>query len=263
MKFLVDESLQRHVAGLLVENGLDAVHVSDIGLRGAPDEKVLAAADEDSRILITADTDFGTLLALSGAAQPSVILLRRPGRRSAERAQVVLTVSQPRQRRPAPRCSHHRRDHADTRAGVTDRAVTTRNDPACRNMPTATAVTSRWCGPVPPGRTVPIRRIGPPGPRPCSVILRRGFRSLARLRQLVRRDLCGVERFGQVGRRGLHGLECVGHLVSRDLRSVTVTRCGQFLWILFGHRSRLNAKRSARSTQRLQRVRTPRPAHGL
>jgi predicted nuclease of predicted toxin-antitoxin system len=67
VRFLVDESLQRHVADLLVDNGHDAVHVSDIGLRGAPDETVLAAADADSRVLITADTDFGTLLALSGA----------------------------------------------------------------------------------------------------------------------------------------------------------------------------------------------------
>ena len=92
MRFLVDESLQRHVADLLVDNGHDAVHVSDVGLRGAPDETVLAAADADSRVLITADTDFGTLLALSGAAQPSVILLRRAGRRSTERAQIVLTV---------------------------------------------------------------------------------------------------------------------------------------------------------------------------
>jgi predicted nuclease of predicted toxin-antitoxin system len=92
VRFLVDESLQRHVADLLVDNGHDAVHVSDIGLRGAPDETVLAAADADSRVLITADTDFGTLLALSGAAQPSVILLRRPGRQSAERAQIVLAI---------------------------------------------------------------------------------------------------------------------------------------------------------------------------
>lgn len=69
-----------------------AVHVSDIGLRSAPDETVLATPDADSRILITADTDLGTLLALSGAARPSVILLRRPGRRSTERAQIVLTI---------------------------------------------------------------------------------------------------------------------------------------------------------------------------
>ncbi len=68
------------------------MHVSDIGLRGAPDTTVLAAADEDNRILITADTDFGKLLALSEASRPSVILLRRPGRRSAERAQIVLDV---------------------------------------------------------------------------------------------------------------------------------------------------------------------------
>jgi predicted nuclease of predicted toxin-antitoxin system len=92
VRFLVDESLQRHVADLLVDHGHDAVHVSDIRLRGAPEEAVLAAAEEDERILITADTDFGPLLALSGAAQPSVILFRRPGRRSAERAELVLTI---------------------------------------------------------------------------------------------------------------------------------------------------------------------------
>lgn len=80
-EFLVDESLQRHVADLLVDNGHDAVHVSDIGLRGAPDETVLAAADEDSRILITADTDFGTLLALSSQrCRPAQCDLAPPAR---------------------------------------------------------------------------------------------------------------------------------------------------------------------------------------
>jgi predicted nuclease of predicted toxin-antitoxin system len=42
--------------------------------------------------VVTADTDFGTLLALSGTAGPSVVLLRRAGRRAADRAQTLLTV---------------------------------------------------------------------------------------------------------------------------------------------------------------------------
>ncbi len=92
MRFLVDESLQQRIAGLLVEQGHDAVYVGDLGLLGASDERVLAAAVHDERTLITADTDFGTLLTLTGSAGPSVILLRRPGRRAHERAEAIMAT---------------------------------------------------------------------------------------------------------------------------------------------------------------------------
>jgi hypothetical protein len=50
----------------------------------------LGAAQQEGQIVVTADTDFGTLLALGRIAQPSVVLLRRPGRRAEQRAQAVL-----------------------------------------------------------------------------------------------------------------------------------------------------------------------------
>ncbi len=89
MKLLVDESIARRVALLLVEAGHDAIHVSDRDLLGVPDEAILDAAAQDTRTVITADTDFGTLLALGHTAQPSVILLRRPGRRAEQRAAAI------------------------------------------------------------------------------------------------------------------------------------------------------------------------------
>lgn len=92
MKLLIDESLQQDLARILTEAGHDAVHVADLGLCGATDNEVLARASTDARIVVTADTDFGTLLALTGAPGPSVILLRRPGRRATDRARTVLTV---------------------------------------------------------------------------------------------------------------------------------------------------------------------------
>jgi predicted nuclease of predicted toxin-antitoxin system len=49
------------------------------GYRGATDDDVLACAHREQRVLITTDTDFGTILALSGADGPSVLLLRRIG----------------------------------------------------------------------------------------------------------------------------------------------------------------------------------------
>lgn len=92
MRLLIDESLQRDLAGVLSGHGHDAVHVADIGLQGAPDVDVLTKAHADDRVVITADTDFGTLLALSGASGPSVVLLRRSGRRVHERTRIVLIV---------------------------------------------------------------------------------------------------------------------------------------------------------------------------
>jgi predicted nuclease of predicted toxin-antitoxin system len=64
-------------------------------MAAAPDHEVLARALSEDRTVITADTDFGTLLAQSGAALPSVILLRGPGNRRPGRQLLVLLASLP------------------------------------------------------------------------------------------------------------------------------------------------------------------------
>ena len=77
MKFLIDECLRAEVADLLTSAGFDAVHARDVGLLGQPDEEVMARALEQGSVLVSADTDFGELLALGGHLLPSLILLRR------------------------------------------------------------------------------------------------------------------------------------------------------------------------------------------
>ncbi len=63
----------------------------DQGLAAAPDGQVLGFAREHDRVLVSADTDFGTLLARTGMRTSSVVLIRRSGaRRATELAKLLL-----------------------------------------------------------------------------------------------------------------------------------------------------------------------------
>ena len=52
----------------------------------------MALALEQDRLLITTDTDFGTILALSGADGPNVLLLRGVGDTIDERVSAILDI---------------------------------------------------------------------------------------------------------------------------------------------------------------------------
>lgn len=78
MKFLIDNALPPKLAKLLREAGHDASHVRDFGMQDAPDPEVMSKAKEEQRIIVSADTDFGTLLAAQKAPNPSFILFREP-----------------------------------------------------------------------------------------------------------------------------------------------------------------------------------------
>ncbi len=76
MKFLVDANLSPRVAAHLRDHGHDAVAVRDIGLADATDDRILHHAIAHRHVIISEDTDFGTLLAHRNLTTPSLILLR-------------------------------------------------------------------------------------------------------------------------------------------------------------------------------------------
>jgi predicted nuclease of predicted toxin-antitoxin system len=71
VKFLVDICLSPRLAKRLCAPGHDAVHAADLGLHGAGDEVVLAAAAAQGRVVLSADTDVGTILARTRASAPA------------------------------------------------------------------------------------------------------------------------------------------------------------------------------------------------
>jgi predicted nuclease of predicted toxin-antitoxin system len=91
VKFLVDNALSPQVSTQRKAHGYDSVHVRDLGLQSADDHVILARAAEENRTVLSADTDFAALLALSQSKKPSIIPFRREtGRTPGKQLELLL-----------------------------------------------------------------------------------------------------------------------------------------------------------------------------
>lgn len=95
VRFLIDNALPPRLADLLTRAGHDATHVRAYGMQTSGDPEILERARFEGRVIVSADTDFGALLAAQEAAFPSFVLFRDPNLNSAEDYMNALAGSLP------------------------------------------------------------------------------------------------------------------------------------------------------------------------
>ncbi len=77
MKFLLDQDVYHITYELLIQNRFDVIRVRELGLEKSSDREILKEALNRSRMIITRDKDFGSLIFFSGLECPGIILLRQ------------------------------------------------------------------------------------------------------------------------------------------------------------------------------------------
>ncbi|MBK7939966.1 MAG: DUF5615 family PIN-like protein [Lewinellaceae bacterium] len=93
MKFVADEGVDRSLVALIREAGHDILYFAETD-RGTDDEVILAIANDESRILITRDKDFGELVYRLKKVHSGIILIRADEMPSITRSQLVADFIQ-------------------------------------------------------------------------------------------------------------------------------------------------------------------------
>jgi predicted nuclease of predicted toxin-antitoxin system len=91
VKLVLDESIERQVANALMNEGYQIWYILDME-RGIPDNEVLAAANSNDALLLTADKDFGELVFRKKMISTGVVLFRVFGLANSEKAALAVRV---------------------------------------------------------------------------------------------------------------------------------------------------------------------------
>ncbi len=92
MKLLLDQGLPPLTAELLRGQGLDAIHVAEIGYSRVEDPKIIELAQTDDRVIITLDADYHAAIALTSVPSPSVVWIRIVNLRSTAYVELIMPI---------------------------------------------------------------------------------------------------------------------------------------------------------------------------
>ena len=94
MKILADESVENNVVQRLRSEGHEVIYVAERS-PGIMDEDVLALAQDEGILLLTADKDFGELIFRQGYLKNGIVLYRLAGLSSQDKAEIIsLTINE-------------------------------------------------------------------------------------------------------------------------------------------------------------------------
>ena len=75
-EFKIDENMPIEAAHMLAAAGQDAMTVSEQGMKGKADVRVAAVCQQERRVVVTPDLDFGNVRSYPPEDYPGVIVLR-------------------------------------------------------------------------------------------------------------------------------------------------------------------------------------------
>lgn len=91
MKFVADEGIDIQIVNSLRANGHDILYIAEFA-SGSLDDVILKLANEEDRILMTRDKDFGELVFRDKMIHSGIILNRLYKLSSEKKAQLILKV---------------------------------------------------------------------------------------------------------------------------------------------------------------------------
>lgn len=91
MRFLVDECCARRLVEHLREGGHDVRYAAESD-RQSSDIELLNIAQEEDRIVVTEDFDFGVLAVRDGLSAPGILILHLPGWTPSQRSERLADV---------------------------------------------------------------------------------------------------------------------------------------------------------------------------
>jgi len=76
MKFLLDMPLSPKTTIFLRDLGYEAIQVNELGMAKSKDKEIFDYASERDMVILSADLDFGNILAYTQSDKPSVVIFR-------------------------------------------------------------------------------------------------------------------------------------------------------------------------------------------